>query len=168
MLILISQAQPTTYKPSPLSSGSPQRSSPFQRPHSPASTPFGTTSTSLASSSDHPRRTATQSKPYGNSDSSDFLTSFSTSTLTTTPYSSQRQPEEGNSAVKASSISDHKAYGDMESNAMLRLLPSQAQTLRDAFQVMDRDSDGQISREDVADMLTQLGTYSSCIVQLEI
>jgi Ca2+-binding EF-hand superfamily protein len=29
--------------------------------------------------------------------------------------------------------------------------------LREAFQVLDRDSDGQVGREDVADMLTQLG-----------
>jgi Ca2+-binding EF-hand superfamily protein len=30
-------------------------------------------------------------------------------------------------------------------------------TLREGFQILDRDSDGTVNREDVADMLNQLG-----------
>lgn len=40
---------------------------------------------------------------------------------------------------------------------MSQLQPAQVRTLRDGFQLMDRDSDGVVNREDVADMLTQLG-----------
>ncbi|KAI2642658.1 EF-hand [Xylaria nigripes] len=43
------------------------------------------------------------------------------------------------------------------SNALSQLLPAQVRVLRDSFQIMDRDSDGIVSREDVIDMLTQLG-----------
>ncbi|TGJ87733.1 hypothetical protein E0Z10_g1048 [Xylaria hypoxylon] len=42
-------------------------------------------------------------------------------------------------------------------NALSQLQPAQVRVLRDGFQIMDRDSDGAVNREDVADMLTQLG-----------
>lgn len=45
----------------------------------------------------------------------------------------------------------------VDGNALGKLLPAQVRELREAFQVLDRDSDGQVGREDVADMLTQLG-----------
>lgn len=35
--------------------------------------------------------------------------------------------------------------------------PAQVRVLRDGFQILDRDSDGVVNREDVADMLNQLG-----------
>lgn len=44
-----------------------------------------------------------------------------------------------------------------DSNALARLQPSQVRELREGFQILDRDTDGQVGREDVADMLTQLG-----------
>ena len=44
-------------------------------------------------------------------------------------------------------------------NALSQLQPAQVRTLRDGFQILDRDSDGVVNREDVADMLTQLGKY---------
>ena len=44
-------------------------------------------------------------------------------------------------------------------NALSQLQPAQVRTLRDGFQILDRDSDGIVNREDVADMLTQLGKY---------
>lgn len=43
-------------------------------------------------------------------------------------------------------------------NALGKLQPAQVRELREGFQILDRDSDGQVGREDVADMLTQLGT----------
>lgn len=46
-----------------------------------------------------------------------------------------------------------------DNNAMSKLQPAQIRELREGFSVLDRDSDGQVGREDVADMLTQLGTY---------
>jgi Ca2+-binding EF-hand superfamily protein len=38
--------------------------------------------------------------------------------------------------------------------------------LRDVFQVLDRDSDGQIKKEDVADMLSSLGSYKIYMSQV--
>jgi len=49
--------------------------------------------------------------------------------------------------------------GISDNNAMTKLQPAQVRELREGFQVLDRDSDGQVGREDVADMLTQLGLY---------
>lgn len=43
---------------------------------------------------------------------------------------------------------------------MSQLQPAQVRVLRDGFQIMDRDSDGVVNREDVIDMLTQLGAYT--------
>lgn len=47
-----------------------------------------------------------------------------------------------------------------DNNAMSKLQPAQVRELREGFQVLDRDSDGQVGREDIADMLTQLGMHS--------
>ncbi|RWA12796.1 hypothetical protein EKO27_g2347 [Xylaria grammica] len=49
----------------------------------------------------------------------------------------------------------HQPIG--HSNALSQLQPAQVRVLRDSFQIMDRDSDGVVNREDVVDMLTQLG-----------
>lgn len=43
---------------------------------------------------------------------------------------------------------------------MSQLQPSQVRTLREGFQILDRDSDGVVVREDVIDMLNQLGMSS--------
>ena len=48
-----------------------------------------------------------------------------------------------------------------DDNALSKLQPAQVRELREGFQILDRDNDGQIGRDDVADMLTQLGMYSS-------
>ncbi|KAK8125382.1 Calcium-binding ef-hand protein [Apiospora kogelbergensis] len=50
----------------------------------------------------------------------------------------------------------HATHG----NALSQLQPAQVRTLRDGFQILDRDSDGIVNREDIADMLTQLGLPS--------
>jgi Ca2+-binding EF-hand superfamily protein len=42
-------------------------------------------------------------------------------------------------------------------NALSQLQPTQVRTLREGFEILDRDSDGVVNREDVADMLNQLG-----------
>ena len=48
------------------------------------------------------------------------------------------------------------------STALSKLQPAQVRELREGFQILDRDSDGQVGREDVADMLTQLGKLALC------
>ncbi|KAI7781745.1 hypothetical protein LA080_014376 [Diaporthe eres] len=47
------------------------------------------------------------------------------------------------------------------SSALSQLQPAQVRTLREGFQILDRDSDGTVNREDVADMLNQLGLPSN-------
>jgi Ca2+-binding EF-hand superfamily protein len=49
------------------------------------------------------------------------------------------------------------ARNNGDNNALSKLQPAQVRELREGFQTLDRDSDGQVGREDVADMLTQLG-----------
>lgn len=44
-----------------------------------------------------------------------------------------------------------------DNNALSKLSQAQVREMREAFQILDRDSDGQVGREDVSDMLTQLG-----------
>ncbi len=51
--------------------------------------------------------------------------------------------------------------GAGDNNALSKLQPAQVRELREGFQILDRDSDGQVGREDVADMLSQLGTFFS-------
>lgn len=46
---------------------------------------------------------------------------------------------------------------NVNGNAMSQLQPSQVRTLREGFQILDRNSDGVVTSEDVADMLEQLG-----------
>jgi Ca2+-binding EF-hand superfamily protein len=42
-------------------------------------------------------------------------------------------------------------------DALSKLQPAQVRELREGFQILDRDSDGVVNREDVADILAQLG-----------
>lgn len=51
------------------------------------------------------------------------------------------------------------AQGLAHGNALSQLQASQVRTLRDSFQILDRDCDGIVNRDDVADMLSQLGMY---------
>ncbi|KAI5280589.1 hypothetical protein KEM52_004096 [Ascosphaera acerosa] len=46
-------------------------------------------------------------------------------------------------------------------DAVARLPPAQVRELRESFQVLDRDNDGTITREDVAEMLISLGLDAS-------
>ena len=39
----------------------------------------------------------------------------------------------------------------------MKLPPAQLREIREAFQVLDRDNDGQVNRDDVADILRDLG-----------
>jgi len=48
-------------------------------------------------------------------------------------------------------------------DALAKLNQAQVRELREAFQVLDRNSDGVIGRDDVVDMLNQLGVYLMAI-----
>jgi len=49
-------------------------------------------------------------------------------------------------------------------DALARLPPAQVKEMREGFQILDRDSDGQVTRDDVVDMLTNLGKYRREVV----
>lgn len=49
--------------------------------------------------------------------------------------------------------------GSVENDSLSRLPPAQLREMREAFQVLDRDNDGMVNRDDVADVLRNLGTY---------
>ena len=53
-------------------------------------------------------------------------------------------------------------------NAVSQLPVSQVRTLREGFQILDRDSDGVVNRDDVADMLTQLGKKIIQLLHLQL
>ncbi|KAI9166641.1 Myosin regulatory light chain 1 [Paramyrothecium foliicola] len=143
------QSVPASYKPSPLGYGSsPVRSSPFRRPESPVSpsplrhtTPTGspTKTTGLSGSSRFGR-------PTTPTDTSDNWTPRGQTKMDSFTSPSQRPT--------ASRTPTSKSLGN--GNALSRLQPAQVRTLRDGFQILDRDCDGVVNREDVADMLNQL------------
>ncbi|KAI0131630.1 EF-hand [Hypoxylon sp. NC0597] len=146
-------AMPAGYKPSPLGYGSP-RSSPFRRPESPASpsaskytTP--TPSPSKVGNVHTPSRLVATVESPGSSDS--------------TPRRYDMPPSQ--SLASPAHISSSRPQAPLQSavqgNALSQLQPAQLRVLRDGFQILDRDSDGVVNREDVADMLNQLGLPSN-------
>lgn len=67
------------------------------------------------------------------------------------PTRGANSPKPGSGSVLVSS----RPTGDL--NSLSKLQPAQVRELREGFQILDRDSDGLIGREDVLDMLNQLG-----------
>ncbi|KAI1814853.1 EF-hand [Poronia punctata] len=156
------------YKPSPLGYGSPRRSSPFRRPESSPSpsspsTPTVTNSKSplTPSSSSRlvvspsnlgtPRRLFAPPSESNNKNTNMAGSRASTATgqtitattTTTTMMTTTTTQNGGNGLGYVSDLS--------------RLQPPQVRMLRDGFQILDRDGDGVVTRQDVADMLAQLG-----------
>ncbi|GAP87756.1 putative myosin regulatory light chain 1 [Rosellinia necatrix] len=160
-------AMPAGYKPSPLGYGSP-RSSPFRRPESPSSPSPGSRQITPTPSPTKPASLFTPSRFDGASVPSRFDSS-PTPTPTQDSHSripSRFTPSESmapshvspSSPVRSAShtlATSHQSLG--HGNALSQLQPAQVRILRDGFQIMDRDSDGVVNREDVVDMLAQLG-----------
>ena len=46
-------------------------------------------------------------------------------------------------------------------DALAKLPPAQVREMREGFQILDRDNDGSVNRDDVVDMLTNLGVSPS-------
>ncbi|KAL2201581.1 hypothetical protein P885DRAFT_65811 [Corynascus similis CBS 632.67] len=147
---------PSAYKPSPLGYGTGStRSSPFRRPQSPASAA--------------PLRQATPSATPTKEGFSEVRARFMGSPVTS-PTSELKTPR-GHTTVEDSPsthISEQRSTPRPATstsvghgNALSQLQPSQVRTMREAFQILDRDSDGVVNREDVADMLNQLGLPSN-------
>ncbi|KAI1427014.1 EF-hand [Xylaria sp. FL1777] len=149
-------AMPAGYKPSPLGYGSP-RSSPFRRPESPSSpssasrqttpTPSPTKGASLFT----PSRFANPSSPTPTQDSE------SRTPRRVAPSDIMASPQSLGSPAHIPVASRASTAPIGHGTALSQLQPAQVRVLRDGFQIMDRDSDGVVNREDVVDMLTQLG-----------
>ncbi|KAB5516903.1 hypothetical protein GE09DRAFT_1158838 [Coniochaeta sp. 2T2.1] len=147
-----------SYKPSPLGQYGSPRSSPFRRPESPASpSPLRHQQTTPLSS---PFKSAQQPRL---TDSSMTTPTAAQSRSTprglvaeqTTP---SHKPAHHHSSTPKTSM---PAAGNINGNALSHLQPTQVRTLREGFEILDRDSDGVVDRSDVGDMLTQLGLPSS-------
>ncbi|KAI4285372.1 MAG: hypothetical protein L6R38_000728 [Xanthoria sp. 2 TBL-2021] len=174
-------AMPSTYKPSPLSFGSP-RTSPFRRPESPslsspASTIRPTTPTSTPTIGRPTTPTTSPTKPLTPLQSPSKLHNVVTPTLTDeedddtrtvrhlTPSLTKRESYSSHSPTRnptplanKPALMNRMALGG---DALAKLPPAQVREMREGFQILDRDNDGQVNREDVVDMLTNLGQDSS-------
>ncbi|KAL9601152.1 MAG: hypothetical protein Q9219_002751 [cf. Caloplaca sp. 3 TL-2023] len=176
-----SQALPSTYKPSPLSFGSP-RTSPFRRPESPSpSSPASTIRPSTPTSIARPTTpTTSPTKPHTPLQSPSKLHTVTTPTVTDdddededirtvwhitpslTPqrsFGASTSPSRGATplANKPAMMNRMALGGD----ALAKLPPTQVREMREGFQILDRDNDGTVNREDVEDMLNNLGQDSS-------
>ncbi|PVH85094.1 EF-hand [Cadophora sp. DSE1049] len=145
-----------SYKPSPLSYGSP-RSSPFRRPDSNPTSPSPLRQSTPTPS---PTKMATASTTTPSRLARNSTTETETGTWTPRGLAPAQREREASPTRGAAS----PGFGGMltarntgDSNALSKLQPAQVRELREGFQILDRDSDGQVGREDVADMLTQLG-----------
>lgn len=145
------QATSAGYKPSPLGYGS-QRTSPFRRPESPSSP------TTLRQTP-----TASPTKSGLASGASRFANTSSTPTASADRYTGRGYAASGDDvftsprAHRMAPAPTSTSAAMSSGNALSQLQPSQVRTLREGFQILDRDSDGVVNREDVADMLNQLG-----------
>ncbi|KAI0476808.1 EF-hand [Xylaria cf. heliscus] len=149
-------AMPAGYKPSPLGYNSP-RSSPFRRAESPSSpspasrqitpTPSPTKGASLFAPSRFASHSPTPSQDSENRTPRRFAPADNMEP-------SQPLGSPGHIGSRVPAMSQQSIGGG---TALSQLQPAQVRVLRDGFQIMDRDSDGAVNREDVADMLTQLG-----------
>lgn len=147
---VVSQSVPASYKPSPLGYGSsPTRSSPFRRPESPASpSPLRHTT---------PTASPTKAGPFGPTTLRFTRPTTPTTTQSWTPKAKVEEMAAPSQRPGVTRTATSKSLG--HGSALSQLQPSQVRTLRDGFQILDRDCDGVVNREDVADMLNQLGTY---------
>lgn len=140
------------------------RSSPFRRPETPASpSPFPKktpSSSPLKSTQPQSARfpSSTSSTPSGTS----LTPSGTADSLTPRGQAAQQQATDDmfgsprNQRGSVGSTASH-ASAVAQGNALSQLQPAQVRQIREGFQIMDRDSDGSVNREDVADMLNQLG-----------
>ncbi|TVY86737.1 Myosin regulatory light chain, partial [Lachnellula willkommii] len=149
----------TPYKPSPLSYGSP-RVSPFRRPESPASpsplrqsTPNPSPTKMAASTT--PSRLAQQQQISTPPEPEQWTPRGLVASAGRRERELSPTPAAKNSPGFGGMLTNRAAAND--GNALAKLQPAQVRELRGGFQILDRDSDGQVGREDVADMLTQLG-----------
>ncbi|PGH16066.1 hypothetical protein AJ79_02046 [Helicocarpus griseus UAMH5409] len=168
---LVRQVTPNTtpYKPSPLSFGSP-RTSPFRRPSVAATASPNTVfrpSTPGSPGSKGPTPIQSPSKLNQSHTAGDgsVFTDSQVSPLAPRPREAAPSPTRAShgrngsfSSMMGSKLPERPAANG---DTLSRLPPAQLREMREAFQVLDRDNDGQVNREDVADILLNLGQDSS-------
>ncbi|KAL7936325.1 hypothetical protein V8C35DRAFT_297523 [Trichoderma chlorosporum] len=151
----------TTFKPSPLGYGSPPsvRNSPFRRADPPASpsplrqiTPTSSPTKAAPTTPSRASKLTRPTTPTSNDDVPEATERDKTPGMTTPTKASPPSWKAGSKLAMGGSLGG--------SNALSQLQPTQVRTLRDGFQILDRDCDGVVNREDVADMLGQLGLPS--------
>ncbi|CAN8097385.1 unnamed protein product [Discula destructiva] len=154
-------------KPSSFSVSS-QRSSPFRRPETPGS-PSPLRATTPTSS---PFK-ASQPTPKFSSSTSSSTSSAATASDNLTPRAAQQQQQQpqrqaaddmfGSPRAQRPPLVSTASHASAvaQGNALAQLQPAQVRQMREGFQILDRDSDGSVNREDVTDMLNQLGLPSN-------
>ncbi|OXV09504.1 hypothetical protein Egran_02741 [Elaphomyces granulatus] len=153
------------YKPSPLSFGS-QRASPFRRQSSPVSPPT-TLRPNTPGSSPGKGHTPVQSPSKLNqsytAEDEDVLVGEDAPIAAPKFREPPSSPTRGANSRGSFSMTGFHSSRPMlvDSDALTRLPPAQLREMREAFQVLDRDNDGSVNRDDVADVLSNLGQDSS-------
>lgn len=157
----------TSYKPSPL------RASPFRRPSSPGSPTTAIRASTPPASSPGRGHTPVTSpsklhQTYTVSDNEEAL--VEDDQPASTPKSPRwREPPVSPTKGAPGRNSFSSQLGTRSSRPTLvrndtlsKLPPSQVRDMREAFQVLDRDDDGNVNREDIADILSNLGMLTEC------
>lgn len=156
------QALPDHFSKTPSLNISSQRSSPFRRPETPGSPSPLRAATPTSS----PLKASQPTLRFSSSTSS---TPGRTASDSLTPRAAPQQATADdmlgsprNQRASVASTASH-ASAVAQGNALSQLQPAQVRQIREGFQILDRDSTGSVNREDVADMLNQLGTdRTSC------
>ncbi|KAL3481179.1 hypothetical protein BJX99DRAFT_180042 [Aspergillus californicus] len=160
-----------TFRPSPLSFNSP-RASPFRRPSTPNSPPSQNRPVTPGSS---PGRGYTPVVSPSKLNQSYTVEDHDASPKDRDPIPQPRftrdlpsSPSRGASPIESSPSSmEAKAASMMAatSDAAAKLSPTQLREIREAFQVLDRDNDGFVDKDDVADVLANIGQDASTLSQ---
>jgi Ca2+-binding EF-hand superfamily protein len=152
----IFQAVPAGYKPSPLGCGSP-RASPFRRPEpeSPVACLRQSTPPSSASKTGSLRTPSRFADEDDEGDVTPTRSSPDAARARAPNHNKMSSPRLGSPVSLRAQPPQSMGGG----NALSQLQPAQVRVLRDGFQILDRDSDGVVNREDVADMMNQLGMF---------
>ena len=179
-----SKSHVSTYKPSPLSFGSP-RASPFRRPESPASPSPALRPTTPNISPTKPQTPVSSPtktfSPLSSPSKLNLTTTHLDRSPTVTAPSTPLSTRSGNSwtprgldALRNSSptraaAAENPAISTLGGgtaplssvldggDTLAKLPAAQVREMREGFQILDRDNDGRVTREDVVDMLTNLG-----------
>ncbi|RAH82496.1 calmodulin [Aspergillus japonicus CBS 114.51] len=162
------------FRPSPLSFGSP-RASPFRRPSTSNSPPQARPSTPGSSPGRGYTPVTSPSKLKESYTVADEDEGSSSPLQDRSPVAQSRltrevplSPTRGGSAPDTSpTMMATKATHIMaaSSDAAAQLSPAQLREIREAFQVLDRDNDGFVNKDDVADVLVNVGQDASALSQ---